>query len=55
METETGREVHPNATREDVPRLVTDLVNNGHSIYEVRVLRTTLEESYLEAVEGDQP
>jgi ABC-2 type transport system ATP-binding protein len=55
IETETGREVHPNATREDVPRLVTDLVNNGHSIYEVRVLRTTLEESYLEAVEGDQP
>jgi ABC-2 type transport system ATP-binding protein len=36
--------------REDVPRLVADLVRNGEQVYGVRVLMSTLEEVYLEAV-----
>ena len=51
IETATGRHVYAEATREDAPRLVADLVQKGESIYEVRLLRTTLEESYLEVVE----
>jgi ABC-2 type transport system ATP-binding protein len=54
IETQTGRHLYSEATRDDAPRLVAELVNRGESVYEVRVLRTTLEESYLEAVEGDQ-
>jgi ABC-2 type transport system ATP-binding protein len=51
IETGTGRRVYAEATREDAPRLVADLVQKGESVYEVRLLRTTLEESYLEVVE----
>jgi ABC-2 type transport system ATP-binding protein len=40
--------------REDVPRIVAELVAGGASIYGVRVLTSTLEEIYLEAVEGEQ-
>ena len=40
----------PEATREDAPRLVAELVAAGESIYGVRVVETTLEETYLEAV-----
>jgi ABC-2 type transport system ATP-binding protein len=54
IETQSGRHLYPDARRDDAPRLVAELVNRGESIYEVRILRTTLEESYLEAVEGDQ-
>jgi ABC-2 type transport system ATP-binding protein len=39
--------------RDDVPRIVADLVQAGESVYGVRVLTSTLEEIYLEAVEGD--
>jgi ABC-2 type transport system ATP-binding protein len=52
IETGAGRQLHPDATREDVPALVSALVARGERVYEVRVLRTTLEESYLEVVEG---
>lgn len=51
IETDSGRRLYPDATREDAPRLVSDLVHEGASVYEVRLLRTTLEESYLEVVE----
>jgi ABC-2 type transport system ATP-binding protein len=54
IETGSGRHLYPDAHREDAPRLVADLVERGESVYEVRVLRTTLEESYLEVVGGDQ-
>lgn len=40
------------AGREDVPRIVRELVATGESVYGVRVLTSTLEEIYLEAVEG---
>jgi ABC-2 type transport system ATP-binding protein len=51
IETGTGRHVYAEATREDAPRLVADHVQKGESVYGVRLLRTTLEESYLEVVE----
>jgi hypothetical protein len=41
------------AGRDDVPGLVAALVGEGRRIYGVRVLATTLEEEYLEAVGGD--
>ena len=40
------------ASREDAPRIVTELVAGGEAIYGVRVLTSTLEEVYLDAVEG---
>ena len=38
--------------RDEVPDLVARLVADGERIYGVRVVRSTLEEAYLEAVEG---
>jgi ABC-2 type transport system ATP-binding protein len=54
VEIETGRgvRVFPEATREDVPGLVSALVASGEAIYGVRALTSTLEETYLEVVEG---
>ena len=43
-----GTRAYPDATREDVPRLVRELVAAGEDVYGVRVLATTLEEVYLE-------
>jgi len=50
IETATGLREFPDATREDAPRIVAELVAAGELIYEVRVRRTTLEETYLRAV-----
>jgi ABC-2 type transport system ATP-binding protein len=50
IETDSGVRSFPDATREDAPRLVAELVAAGESIYGVRVVETTLEEAYLEAV-----
>ena len=41
------------ATREDAPRLVAEAVAAGRRVYGVRVLTSTLEETYLEAVGGE--
>ncbi len=41
------------ATREEVPGLVAGLVAAGERVYEVRTTRSTLEDVYLEAVEGE--
>jgi hypothetical protein len=38
------------ATRADAPAIVARLVNDGERVYAVRVLATTLEDVYLEAV-----
>jgi ABC-2 type transport system ATP-binding protein len=43
----------PEARREDTPRIVAELVAAGEQVYGVRVLSTTLEETYLSAVEED--
>src|SRR4051794_6498994 len=52
IETGSGMREFPRAGREDAPRLVRELVDAGEDVYEVRVLSTTLEETYLEVVEG---
>jgi ABC-2 type transport system ATP-binding protein len=52
LETNRGRRVVAGA-REDVPRIVEELVRAGERVYEARVLTSTLEEVYLEAVGGE--
>ncbi len=53
IETDEGIRPFPEATRDQVPGLVEQLVREGREIYGVRVLATSLEEEYLEAVGGD--
>jgi ABC-2 type transport system ATP-binding protein len=53
VETDDGVQTIPGATREDAPRLVAEAVAAGRSVYGVRVLTSTLEETYLEAVGGE--
>jgi ABC-2 type transport system ATP-binding protein len=50
VETGSGTRHWPDATREDAPRIVAELVAAGEQVYEVRVLRSTLEDAYLKAV-----
>jgi ABC-2 type transport system ATP-binding protein len=50
IDVDGGTRRFPEASREDAPRLVADLVARGESVYGVRVLATTLEEIYLSAV-----
>jgi len=54
VEITTGRGVRQfaQAAREDVPRLVRELVEAGEDVYEVRVVRSSLEDTYLELVGG---
>ena len=53
VETAAGPREFPDASREDAPRIVAELVAAGERIYEVRVRQTTLEETYLSAVGED--
>ena len=53
IETDEGVRLVEKATREDVPRLVADAVAAGRQVYGVRVLTSTLEDVYLEAVGGE--
>jgi ABC-2 type transport system ATP-binding protein len=57
VEVETGDGVRrfADATRDDAPRIVAALVESGADVYEVRILRSTLEDVYLEAVSGEPP
>jgi ABC-2 type transport system ATP-binding protein len=50
VETSAGTRLFERATREDAPQIVRDLVAAGEDVYEVRVLRSSLEDAYLEAV-----
>ena len=50
VETANGTRVFAAASREDAPRIVRELVTRGEEIYGVRVLRSSLEDAYLEAV-----
>jgi ABC-2 type transport system ATP-binding protein len=52
VETDAGTRSFPDATREDAPRIVAELVGGGASVYGVRVLTSSLEDAYLEAVGG---
>jgi ABC-2 type transport system ATP-binding protein len=53
LETDEGVRTIDGATREDAPRLVAEAVAAGRQVYGVRVLTSTLEDTYLEAV-GDE-
>jgi ABC-2 type transport system ATP-binding protein len=53
IDTDGGTQTHEGATRDDVPRLVEELVRAGKPVYGVRVLASTLEDVYLEAVGGE--
>ena len=54
VETAAGVRRFERATRDDVPRIVADLVAAGERIYGVSVVRSTLEEVYLEAIAGSE-
>jgi ABC-2 type transport system ATP-binding protein len=51
VETDSGLRLFEGAVREDAPEIVARLVAEGEQVYGVRVLSTSLEEVYLEAVE----
>ena len=53
LETDDGKRTIDGATRDDVPRLVDEAVRAGRRVYGVRVLTSTLEDVYLEAVGGE--
>jgi ABC-2 type transport system ATP-binding protein len=48
--TASGTRLIERAGREEVPQIVRDLVGAGEEVFEVRLLRSTLEDAYLEAV-----
>jgi ABC-2 type transport system ATP-binding protein len=50
LETDEGIHMIEGATRDDAPRLVAEAIAAGRQVYGVRVLTSTLEETYLEAV-----
>jgi ABC-2 type transport system ATP-binding protein len=54
IETAAGTRVFEGAGRDDAPRIVRDLVAGGEEVYGVRVLTSSLEDAYLEAVGGDE-
>src|SRR5881398_2591211 len=53
VETDEGTRVFESAGREEAPRIVAELVASGRRVYGVRVLTSTLEEVYLDAVGGE--
>jgi ABC-2 type transport system ATP-binding protein len=50
VETASGWRTFPDARRDDAPRIVRELVAGGEDVYGVRVLTSSLEDAYLEAV-----
>jgi ABC-2 type transport system ATP-binding protein len=52
VDVDGGSRTFPDAGREDVPDIVAGLVAAGERVYGVRVLSSTLEDTYLEAVAG---
>ena len=53
VETDDGTRIYESAGREEAPQIVADLVAGGRRVYGVRVLTSTLEEVYLDAVGGE--
>jgi len=53
IESDEGVREYPGASREDAAAIVEQLVRAGRRVYSVRVLASTLEEAYLEAVGGE--
>jgi ABC-2 type transport system ATP-binding protein len=52
IDVDGGTRTFPDAGREEVPDIVAGLVAAGERVYGVRVLSSTLEDTYLEAVAG---
>jgi ABC-2 type transport system ATP-binding protein len=52
VEVDGGVRSFPDAERDEVPEIVARLVESGERVYGVRVLSSTLEDTYLEAVAG---
>jgi ABC-2 type transport system ATP-binding protein len=52
IETNGGARTYADAGRADIPRLIAELVRDGQDVYGARVLTSTLEEVYVEAVGG---
>jgi ABC-2 type transport system ATP-binding protein len=50
VDTAGGTRHWPDATRDDAPRIVAELVAAGEQVFGVRVLRSSLEDAYLKAV-----
>jgi ABC-2 type transport system ATP-binding protein len=53
VDVDGGTRVYEDAGRDEAPRIVSELVAAGEHVYGVRVLSSTLEDIYLEAVEGE--
>ena len=53
VETGNGARMFPAAGRDDAPGIVRELVTAGEEVYGVRVLTSSLEDAYLEAVGED--
>jgi ABC-2 type transport system ATP-binding protein len=53
IETNGGKRLYPQAGRDDVPQLIAELVREGQDVFGARVLTSTLEEVYVEAVGGE--
>jgi ABC-2 type transport system ATP-binding protein len=51
VETGDGMRRFPDAVREDVPRIVRELVTAGEDVFDVRLVAASLEDVYLEVVE----
>lgn len=53
IETDRGTRTWPAARREDIPGLVHELVSAGERVFAVRTAKPTLEDVYMEAVQGE--
>ena len=53
VETQAGTQRFEGSTRDEVPAIVERLVAAGERIYEVRLVRSSLEDAYLAVVEPD--
>ena len=50
IETDQGTTTHPDLARDEIPRVVGELVAAGRRIYSVRPVKSTLEDFYIETV-----
>jgi ABC-2 type transport system ATP-binding protein len=51
--TASGVQTYASASRDDVPAIVARLVEAGERVYEVRLVRSSLEDAYLAALEEE--
>jgi ABC-2 type transport system ATP-binding protein len=54
VETDVGMRLIEDVGREQVPGVVRELVAAGEDVYSVRLVRSTLEEAFLELTGGDE-